>query len=299
MRRHIAWDIGIAGVGRILADALGAALIQQNYSRLVIDCNRPPGMPSSIAGSKRADPNSRQCRLERRRQGARAPSEIFYPYHERIDTETRTPAAGAHAGGADLAAQLYAELQGRGAAVACRAAVQPRSAAWRAICSRCSKPSRAWWSATTSRTASAMRPITPSRFTASARGLPHALIEIRQDLIATSAASTTGRSSRAAAAEGLCRYCGNLAAVRTRLRTATYKNKLPVWSRNEHGGAGVSVSGAGLMARLTQSYVHGASTTPLIGDTIGVHFDKAAARWGGPRCADRAAAERALDLCAS
>ena len=33
------------------------------------------------------------------------------------------------------------------------------------------------------------------------------------------------------------------------------------------------------MPQLTQSYVHGASATPLIGDTIGVHFDKAAARW--------------------
>ena len=31
---------------------------------------------------------------------------------------------------------------------------------------------------------------------------------------------------------------------------------------------------------LTQSYVHGVSATPLIGDTLGVHFDKAAARWG-------------------
>ncbi|HTP83457.1 MAG TPA: AMP-binding protein [Alphaproteobacteria bacterium] len=33
------------------------------------------------------------------------------------------------------------------------------------------------------------------------------------------------------------------------------------------------------MARLTQSYVHGASTVPLIGDTIGVYFDNAARRW--------------------
>src|ERR1041385_741687 len=46
--RHIAWDIGIAGLGRILADALGATLIQQNYSRLVIDCNRPPEVATSI-----------------------------------------------------------------------------------------------------------------------------------------------------------------------------------------------------------------------------------------------------------
>src|SRR5262249_45014380 len=46
--RHIAWDIGIAGVGRLLADALDATLIQQNYSRLVIDCNRPPEVATSI-----------------------------------------------------------------------------------------------------------------------------------------------------------------------------------------------------------------------------------------------------------
>jgi len=32
--------------------------------------------------------------------------------------------------------------------------------------------------------------------------------------------------------------------------------------------------------KLTQSYAHGVSTTPLIGETIGVHFDKAAERWG-------------------
>jgi fatty-acyl-CoA synthase len=33
------------------------------------------------------------------------------------------------------------------------------------------------------------------------------------------------------------------------------------------------------MARLTRSYAHGTSNTPLIGDTIGVFFDKSAERW--------------------
>jgi fatty-acyl-CoA synthase len=33
------------------------------------------------------------------------------------------------------------------------------------------------------------------------------------------------------------------------------------------------------MARLTQSYVHGAASVALVGETIGVHFDKVAARW--------------------
>lgn len=33
------------------------------------------------------------------------------------------------------------------------------------------------------------------------------------------------------------------------------------------------------MGKLMQSYVHGACAVPLIGDTIGVHFDRAVARW--------------------
>ena len=46
--RHIAWDIGSGAVCHIVADALDATLIRQNYSRLVIDCNRTPGSEPSI-----------------------------------------------------------------------------------------------------------------------------------------------------------------------------------------------------------------------------------------------------------
>ena len=46
--RHIAWDIGISGVAEALSSHLGAHLIAQRYSRLVIDCNRPPSAASSI-----------------------------------------------------------------------------------------------------------------------------------------------------------------------------------------------------------------------------------------------------------
>jgi len=46
--RHIAWDIGIAGVAERLSKEMNAHLIAQRYSRLVIDCNRPPGVASSI-----------------------------------------------------------------------------------------------------------------------------------------------------------------------------------------------------------------------------------------------------------
>src|SRR5436305_14761086 len=48
MERHIAWDIGIAGVADALSQHLNAHLIAQRYSRLVIDCNRPPAAASSI-----------------------------------------------------------------------------------------------------------------------------------------------------------------------------------------------------------------------------------------------------------
>src|SRR6202046_2826399 len=47
-QRHVAYDIGIAALGAKLADALDATLIRQNYSRLVIDCNRPLDAPTSI-----------------------------------------------------------------------------------------------------------------------------------------------------------------------------------------------------------------------------------------------------------
>ena len=48
LTRHIAWDIGIAGVAETLAKHLDAHLVAQRYSRLVIDCNRPPQVASSI-----------------------------------------------------------------------------------------------------------------------------------------------------------------------------------------------------------------------------------------------------------
>src|SRR6202521_4695504 len=48
LQRHIAWDIGALGVARQVAAALDAPLVAQNYSRLVIDCNRDPKVPTSI-----------------------------------------------------------------------------------------------------------------------------------------------------------------------------------------------------------------------------------------------------------
>lgn len=79
--RHIAWDIGIAGVAERLAGMLDAHLIAQRYSRLVIDCNRPPGVASSIPviSEATAIPRNEGISEQARRR------EIFEPYHGRID----------------------------------------------------------------------------------------------------------------------------------------------------------------------------------------------------------------------
>jgi predicted N-formylglutamate amidohydrolase len=86
LQRHIAWDIGIAGVGRGLAEALDATLIQQNYSRLVIDCNRPLGAATSIPEISERTAIPGNAGLDEAQRAARA-REIFLPYHERIEAE--------------------------------------------------------------------------------------------------------------------------------------------------------------------------------------------------------------------
>lgn len=48
LARHIGWDIGAADLARRLATRLEAPAILNHVSRLVIDANRRPGLPSSI-----------------------------------------------------------------------------------------------------------------------------------------------------------------------------------------------------------------------------------------------------------
>ena len=48
--RHIAWDIGVAALGKALADRLDATFVAQTYSRLVIDCNRDPDAADAVPG---------------------------------------------------------------------------------------------------------------------------------------------------------------------------------------------------------------------------------------------------------
>jgi len=85
LQRHIAWDIGAAGVSRHLARQLDATLVSQNYSRLVVDCNRPrdheqliprSSEATAIPGNQMLDDAAREQRVDA----------IFRPYHATIST---------------------------------------------------------------------------------------------------------------------------------------------------------------------------------------------------------------------
>jgi predicted N-formylglutamate amidohydrolase len=82
--RHIAWDIGAIGVARGLSAALEACVVWQQYSRLVIDCNRPPGAGDSIVRvSDRTEiPGNQGLPPGAAEERAR---EIFHPYHDEIE----------------------------------------------------------------------------------------------------------------------------------------------------------------------------------------------------------------------
>jgi len=83
LQRHIAWDPGAADVTRHLSDALQAPAFLGQYSRLMIDLNRPLTAPDSIATFSEDTPipgNQRVSEAERHRRQEM----IFNPYHALI-----------------------------------------------------------------------------------------------------------------------------------------------------------------------------------------------------------------------
>jgi predicted N-formylglutamate amidohydrolase len=84
LARHIAYDIGAAEITRRLAKALGVPAVLTRYSRLLIDPNRGEDDPTLIMrlsdgaiipGNRRIDAAERQKRIER----------YYRPYHEAVD----------------------------------------------------------------------------------------------------------------------------------------------------------------------------------------------------------------------
>ena len=83
LERHIAYDIGILPVARTLARALDAPFVAQTYSRLVIDCNRPPHVAASIPEISETTPVPGNRAIGEGARRARIAA-LFEPYHQAI-----------------------------------------------------------------------------------------------------------------------------------------------------------------------------------------------------------------------
>lgn len=86
MARHIAYDIGAAGVSHEMGTILNASVLMSNFSRLVIDPNRGEDDPtlimrlydgSVIPANRSLSADEKQARLDR----------CYRPYHRKIDEE--------------------------------------------------------------------------------------------------------------------------------------------------------------------------------------------------------------------
>ena len=93
LTRHIAWDIGAEKVARLLSRLMDAPLLLQRYSRLAYDCNRPPESPdaipevselTTIPGNKKLSPEDKLARAR----------EIYRPFHDGVSAVLDARAAG-------------------------------------------------------------------------------------------------------------------------------------------------------------------------------------------------------------
>jgi predicted N-formylglutamate amidohydrolase len=94
LERHIAWDIGAEKVARLLSRLIDAPLLLQRYSRLAYDCNRPPESPGAMpeVSELTAIPGNRNLAPEDRLARTR---EIYRPFHDGVsELLDRRAAAG-------------------------------------------------------------------------------------------------------------------------------------------------------------------------------------------------------------
>lgn len=82
--RHIAWDPGAAPVTRGLAARFGAATVLQRYSRLVIDCNREPHLPDAITPRSEDTPIPGNTGLTEDDRRSRIAA-VWAPFHAAVD----------------------------------------------------------------------------------------------------------------------------------------------------------------------------------------------------------------------
>ena len=81
--RHIGWDVGAQALALGLSAALDAPLFVANYSRLVVDCNRPLSAASLMPEISEATlvPGNRGLTAAARQRRVDA---LFHPYHDAV-----------------------------------------------------------------------------------------------------------------------------------------------------------------------------------------------------------------------
>ncbi len=84
--RHIGWDIGVAGLARALARKLEATAVLARYTRLLIDPNRPLGEADSIPARSDGTPIKANQNLSEEQRAVRADA-LYWPYHRAIDMQ--------------------------------------------------------------------------------------------------------------------------------------------------------------------------------------------------------------------
>lgn len=183
--RHIAWDIGAEGVARGLSERLDAALYLQPYSRLVVDCNRRLEAPDLIPEVADGTPVPGNTGLHPDQRAARF-AQVHQGYHA-------TLAAGLDARGPDRRTALVMvhsftprlEVEGRDRPMHLGVLFLRDTRLGRALIPlvRAARPDLMVAENAPYRCSDLTDYAVPVH--GEGRGLPHVLLEIRNDLIAT------------------------------------------------------------------------------------------------------------------
>jgi predicted N-formylglutamate amidohydrolase len=80
---HIAWDPGALGLSRGLARRLGATLIHAPVSRLVYDCNRAPDMPGAMPARSEIHDVPGNANISATERLARTEA-VYLPFHDTL-----------------------------------------------------------------------------------------------------------------------------------------------------------------------------------------------------------------------
>ena len=187
-QRHIAWDIGAEGVARALSAQLDATLFVQPYSRLVIDCNRAREAPDLIPEVADGTPVPGNAGLDAAQRAERFAA-IHQAFHATVAAALDARAAGPAARPTVLVTvhsfTPRLDTEGRDRPMHLGVLFHRDARLGRALIPlvRAARPDLLVAENAPYRCSDLTDYAVPVH--GEARGLPHALLEIRNDLIAT------------------------------------------------------------------------------------------------------------------